>query len=119
MRVGVAQEVPRRVDEGVHRVRLATPFNAATRTRNADPVLGSLERRLAFRRVVVDLGKQDRKLVFGHRDDSAGGAMHDGNRGAPITLARDQPVAKAIADGRTSEPALPEPVDDRARSLRG
>ena len=55
-RIAVTQEVPGRVDERVHRVGFAPSFAAAARTGNADPVLRRFERRLASRRVVVDLG---------------------------------------------------------------
>jgi len=43
-RVAVAQEIPRRVDEGVHRVGLPARRSAALRARRPHPVLGSGER---------------------------------------------------------------------------
>ena len=54
-----------------------------------DPVLGGGQRALALRRVVLDLGQQDRELVLGHRDDAVGLAVDDRDRAAPVALAGD------------------------------
>jgi hypothetical protein len=40
VRIAVTQEVPRRVDERVHRLRLALPRAAAVRARHVHPLLG-------------------------------------------------------------------------------
>src|SRR5205823_9280068 len=97
--------------------RLASRLAAATGTRDSDPVLRGGERRLAARCVVVDLGQQHGKLVFWNGDDSARAAVHDRDGTAPVALARDQPVAQAIADGRPSAAPLAEPFDYRARAV--
>jgi hypothetical protein len=112
-RVGVAQEVPRGVDEGVHRVRLAPCRAAAARARDIDPLLCRRERRAPLGQVVVDRRAADRQLVVGHRHDAARVAVDDRDRAAPVALPREQPVAQAVADRRLAEPSLVEPRDDR------
>ena len=42
------------------------------------------------------IGQAHRQIGLGHRHDAAGIAMDDGDRAAPIALARDQPVPQAI-----------------------
>ncbi len=60
VRVDVADVVPGRAHERVHRVRLALRGPAALRARHVDPVRGRRQRRLALGPVVVDLGQQHR-----------------------------------------------------------
>ncbi len=45
-------------------------------------------------------------------------AVDDRDRAAPVALAREQPVAQAVADGRLRLAALGERVDDRLLRLR-
>ena len=94
--VAVAQEVPGGVDEGVHRVGLAARRPAADRAGRGDPVLGGGKRRAPLRRVVLDLGEQHRQLACRQRDDAVIGAVDDGDRAAPVALARDEPVAQPV-----------------------
>ena len=119
VRVDVAQEVPGRVDEGVHRVRLAPPLLAAARAGDAHPLLVGGERRAPLRLVVLDLGQQHRQLVLGHGHDAAALAVDDRDRAAPVALPREAPVAQPVRDGRRAAPLLREPVDDRALGLVG
>ena len=100
-RVEVAEEVPRRVDEGVHRVDVARRVLAAAA--RADDVV--LERRVQVERRARDgevevVGKPDGELVARDGDLATGRAMHDRDRCTPRALARDQPVAQAVVDGR-------------------
>ena len=49
--------------------------------------------------VEADILRQPhRQLRARHRNDAAVGAVHDGNRAAPIALARAAPVAQAVLD---------------------
>ncbi len=65
-----------------------------------------------LRRVVVDLGQLDRQLVVGHGDDAALLAVDDRDRGAPVALARDEPVAQAVVDRRFATAVRVQPGDD-------
>src|ERR671925_359118 len=62
-RIDVPQEVPRRVDEGVHRVGLAAGPLSALRAIHVQPFLVRGQRRDALRPVIVDLGQQDRQVL--------------------------------------------------------
>ena len=115
--VAVAQEVPGRVDEGVHRLGLALPRPAAARTRHVHPVLGLRERRNALRLVVLDLGEHERQLVLGDGDDPARVAVDDRDRAAPVALAREAPVAQAVVDREAPTTFGREPLDDPAAAL--
>ena len=98
-RVEVAQEVPRRVDEGVHRVDVAhRVLAAAARTHDV-----MLERRMQIqwraRDGEVEVVRQAHgQVLAGHTDLATVRAVHDRDRSSPGALARDQPVAQAIVD---------------------
>ena len=111
-RIGIADEVPGRVDERVHRVRLAEGRTAALRTGRVDPVLCGRERRAALRGDLGDVGQENGELVVRHGHLPTRGAVDDRDRTAPVALPREEPVAQAIPDRRLSEPALGEPGDD-------
>ncbi len=71
-RPGVAEseEVPRRVDEGVHRVGLAGGRSPADRAGGVEEPLVGGERRLAGRAELDVVGREDRQLLDGDRDRS-------------------------------------------------
>src|SRR6185436_21067249 len=117
VRVAVAQEVPGRVDEGVHRLRLALAGAAAGRTGDVQPRLVRGQRRLALRAVVVHLGQQHGQLVVRHGGDAAVLAVDNRDRAAPVALAREAPVAQAEADRGPAAAALAQPLDDRLLTL--
>ena len=117
VRIDVAQEVPRGVDEGVHRVGLAAPLLPAAGTGHADPVLVGGQRRLPLRRVVLDVGQQQGQLVVGHRHGPAVVAVDDRDRAAPVALAREAPVAETVRDRRRALPPSAQPLDDRPLRL--
>ena len=119
VRVGVADVVPGRVDEGVHRVGLARGGSATARTVDDDPVLGGRQRRAAFRQVILDLGEKHRQLVVRDGHVPAALAVHDRDRAAPVALPREQPVPQAVADRRLGHAALGQPGNDRLLALRG
>ena len=117
VRVDVAEEVPRRVDERVHRVRVAPSRAAAMRAVDVHVLLVGGERRLPLRRVVLDVGEDHRQLVLGHRDDAAALAVDERDRTAPVALARHAPVAQAVVDRRLTTAFPFQRGDDRARTL--
>ena len=116
-RVAVAQEVPGRVDERVHRVRLALRRPAARRAGDVDPVLGRRQRRAALGLVVLNVGQRHRQLVLGDRHEAVALAVDDRDRAAPVALAGDQPVAQAVVDRRVPAPLVLEPRDDPRQRL--
>ena len=117
VRIAVTEEVPGRIDKGVHCLDLTAALFAAARARDADPVFGLRQRRDALGLVVLDLGQQDRQVVLRHRNDAALVAVDDRNRAAPVALARPAPVAQPIAHRRTSAAVCAQPLDDRLRRL--
>src|SRR5581483_2568778 len=90
---GEARVVPRRIDEGVHRVGLAPRGPAALRAFAIDEV-GALVERVAGPVGHAVFGEHDRQLIVRHRDVAAHVAVNNGNGAAPVALARDAPVAQ-------------------------
>ena len=115
VRIGVAQVVPARARERVHRVRLATRLATAL---GAGAFRETLVRgqRLAGGQVDV-LGQADGQVLFGNRHNAAGRAVNGGNRVAPVALARDQPVAQAELDLATAAAHVLERLDDGVLAL--
>ncbi len=102
LRVCVAQEIPGRSGPVRHCIRFALGWTFAGRAGRIHPLFNVRERGLAGigRLVLFDVGQLNRKLVFRNRDNAASLAMHDRNRLAPVMLAREDPVAEFILDGR-------------------
>ena len=99
LRVGVAQEVPGRVDKGVHGVGLTTRRLAAFRAGGVEEK-GRVQQRILAVRPKLDVVREPhRQLVVGHGDDAMVGAIDDRNWHAPVALPRDQPVPEAEGDG--------------------
>ena len=93
VRARVAREIPGRIHERVHGVRLAPRVLAAGRT------LAFIERRQLGERIAGAVGHEifrqnHRQVLLGDRDVAAGLAMDDRHRAAPVALARDAPVAQ-------------------------
>ena len=91
---GVAHVVPRRIDEGVHRVGFATRGLAALRARALQERFVFGERVAAAVRNMV-LGQHDWQILLRHRHRATIVAMNDRDGRTPITLARDAPVTQA------------------------
>ena len=92
---GEAGVVPRRIDESIHRVRLAPGCRAAFRAGAVAPC------RVTVQRVAGDVegdivGQLDGQvfLFLGHH--TTGGAVDHRDRAAPIPLAGNSPVAQAV-----------------------
>ena len=89
----VAEPVPRRIHERVHRVGLAPGRTVALRARRGQECLVVVERVVAAALVVDRLGQADRQLVIGDRDDAVALAVDDRDRRPPVALPAEQPVA--------------------------
>ena len=66
-----------------------------------------------------DFRQQHRELGFGDRRRPVGRTMHDRDRLAPITLAREKPIAQSVADGGFPPSLAFEPSGDRRLCLIG
>ncbi len=116
VRVGEAREVPGRVHEGVERVSLALGLAATLGTGDEAPgrmvqqwVAGPVEGHV--------VGQHDRQLVGRGRNHTASLAVDDWDRRAPVALARDAPVAKAIDGGALALAHLLDLRDRRGLGL--
>ena len=119
VRVEVAQIVPRRFEERVHRVALAARRSAA-RGHVVLTNVGHARQRRAFAGDRHVGGEQHRQSVVGHGHLAALLAVHDRNRRAPIALARHEPIAQAVVDGlarRARRASRRCAIASRARSL--
>src|SRR5699024_1373906 len=114
VRRAVAPGVPGRVHEGVHGVGVTFGRATAGRTVDLHPVLGRGQGRhtLGCQFGTLHLRQGARQLGVGDRDLTAGRAGHDRDRGTPVTLARDQPVAQAVVDRGFPGTTLGQDLDD-------
>ena len=110
-RIAEAQEVPRRVDERVHGVRLAPGRPAADRARRVEKAFVEGQRRLPRRQEFDVIGRHDRELILGHRHHAVVGAVHGWDGTTPKALARHQPVAQPVVDLALADALLLEPVE--------
>src|SRR4029453_6377214 len=99
-RRAVAEEVPRRVDEGIHGVGIALRRPAALRAVHVDPAgrrsqrRGSLGDEIGARQV----WQLNRQLIIGHRHLPTPLAVDDRYRASPIALPAQQPVPQPEGD---------------------
>ena len=104
MRRGKAGKIPRRINECIHRVGFTQSRFSAGGAGTIAPCRVAIQRISGF--VKADIIGQDHRQVFcllGHH--AAGIAMHNGDRAAPIPLARQAPIAQAVI-GNALAPAL-------------
>ncbi len=116
LRRAVAEEVPGRVDEGVHGVGVPGRRATARRAFHLAP-LGGLragQRRGALRPQVrtAQIGQPHRQLVVGHRDLAVDRAVDDRDRAAPEPLPGQQPVPQPVGDRLPAGAARGQQVDD-------
>ena len=104
-----ASEVPRRLHERVEGVGVAARVRPTVRAGGLHELREPGERRAAPFDVDV-LGQQDGELVVRNRDHAAGIAVHDGDRAAPVALARDAPVVEPVVDLARAAAGRLEPV---------
>ncbi|KAF1858399.1 hypothetical protein Lal_00014910 [Lupinus albus] len=93
----IAHVVPGRVDERVHRVRLAACGRTAARAVDLQERLVFLQRVAGAVRDAV-FRQHDRQVLLGNRHGAALLAVDHRDRRAPVALARDAPVAQAERD---------------------
>src|SRR3989440_5333496 len=106
VRVGVAQEVPRRTHKGIHRIGFARGWTTAHRAGSIHKVPLIAQWRLACRLKLHIFGQLDRQLIFRHGHHAICWAVDDRNGRAPVTLPTNQPVAQAIGDGELADALL-------------
>ena len=106
LRVGVTVEIPRGIDERVHRVRLAASGAATFRTSGIQKLRHIHQRRPADERDGDVLRQNDGQILFRDGHDAVLIAIHHRNRRAPIALPRNTPVFQAEIDGCFPETLL-------------
>ena len=107
-----AQEIPSRIKKRIQCVGLASRATAASRAEDVFPCRMTIER--VARHLEADILRQDyRQVLLGHGDDAAGAAMDDRDRTAPITLARDPPIAQPIGGSALAATQHLEPLGGR------
>ena len=92
--IGEAGEIPGRIHEGVHGVRLAPGGLAAVGAGDVLPA-GVVVQRIAGHVQLHILRQLDGQRLFRRRNNIAGLAMDHGDRAAPVALARNAPIAQA------------------------
>ena len=108
---GEAQEIPRTVDKSVERIGFALGRLAALRA--IDVLPGRMAQERVAGRLEIDvLGQDDRQLLLGHRHHAAAAAVDEGDRRAPVTLARNAPVAQAVLGFALAPAVMLGPCDD-------
>ena len=98
VRVAEAVEVPRGVDERVHRVGLPPRRPATGRTARRHELRHLCERGVAAPGEGLDVGKLDRQVLVRRRADPARVAVDDRDRRTPVALPRDAPVLQPVLD---------------------
>ena len=96
-RRAVAHEVPRRINEGIHGVGFAPCRFAAGGAIDVQKLL-MLVQWIAAAVGYAIFWQHHRQIFFWHRHIAAMVAVNDWNRRAPITLARNAPVAQAVGN---------------------
>ena len=112
VRRGVAQEIPRGVDEGVHRVGLAPCGTAVDRAGRGQESGVRGERADAGGREIDVSGQEYGQVLIRDELRAVLLAVHDRNRGAPVALATHQPIAQAVGHRRGADPHVGQLLGD-------
>src|SRR5207253_2780247 len=96
----------------------AAGLPSAFRTARAYELLGFLQRVALGASKGDVLRQEDREVLVPHRHDAAGRTVNGRDRGTPVALARDQPVAQPVADLRLPDSLLLDPLDGLADRFR-
>src|SRR5688572_11393146 len=118
-RRAVTEEVPRRVDEGIHGVGVTPRGPSTLWAIDVDPVGGRGQRRGSLWKKITarQVRQLNRKLIIGHWDLTTSVAVDDRYRATPIALPTQQPVPQP-EDHRTLANSLSlQPGNDRANAL--
>src|SRR5690242_10858506 len=97
--ITVAEEVPRGIDERVHRIGLASRQSVTIRAFSVYKLGDPGQRRLACACELSTLWQYNRQLVIRNRDHSTLFAVNDRNRRAPEPLSGNAPVSDSISNG--------------------
>ena len=103
LRVGVAEIVPRGADERIHRVRLTLGIRAALwalAVHKRFTLCKRRDRTLVKRNIFRQFNRQ---IFLRHEHFAAMRAVDDGDRRAPVALARNQPVAQTVVHAALAE----------------
>ena len=106
MGIGIAVEVPGRIDKGVHGVGLAARRSSTARTGRVHERGNTAERGSVLLRDLDLLRQQDGELIIGHGHDAVFGTVEHGDGRAPVALAADSPVLQAKRNRGFSEAVL-------------
>ena len=114
---GEAEHVPGGIDEGVHSVGLSLGETAAAGAGGVDEILVDGQGGLAGGLELGVQRKKDGQLVVRNGDGAAICAVDEGDGGAPVALAGDEPVADAVGDGAATPVVGLHEVGDGLGSL--
>jgi len=116
--VGIAGKVPRAIDEGVHRVRLALGRAAALGAGGVHPFFHRKQRILGGFAHLYVVRQQHGQVFVGDGYRAARGTVDDGNGVAPVSLAAHVPVAQAVGGGALAPAMLGNVQRDGVLGLR-
>ena len=107
--IGIAQEIPGRADEGIHRIGFSRRRATAFRAGAVNEFFARRQGRYGAGRK-LDIRRQfNRQLIFRHELFAAFRAVNDRNRRAPIALTGNEPVAELEVDRALAEVVIDEP----------
>jgi len=115
--IHVAHEVPRRVDESVHRVGLTSCCGSAARAVDVEERRRRLQR-IPFAGEIDIIWQFDGKIRLGHRHLTTFVAMDDGDRRTPVALPADSPVTQLPPDRALAGALLLQHGDHGADCVR-
>ena len=96
VRIAVTQEIPGRIDEGIHRVGFSRSIRAALWTFAVKEGFTGFERRGRASDKVDVFRQFNREIFFRDKDIAAMRAVNDRDRAAPIALAGNKPVTQTV-----------------------
>ena len=108
----IAQEIPGRLDKGVHGVGFAPRRLAAQGTGAVDKGIQLGQRTAPFPAELHVHGKPHRQILFRDRHHAAAVAVDHRNGIAPVALTGDPPIAQAEIDRLLADPLLLQIIGD-------
>ena len=107
--VSEPQEVPRRVDKGVHRVGLPLSRTVARWARGVEKRFIGCEWRLAIGQELDVVGSEHGQLLNRDGHNPTRRTVHHWNGATPEPLTRHQPVTESVVDGCVTNALLDQP----------